>query len=48
MLRIEGGRKHIWTITVSHKPARHTISNVPNNWEYTGIIEQTPINGHID
>ena len=29
----------------------HTISNVPNNHEHTGIIEQTPksgTNGHID
>ena len=29
----------------------HTISNVPNNEEHTGIIKQTPINGtsgHID
>ena len=29
----------------------HTLSNVPNNGEHTGIIVKTPIigrNGHID
>ena len=26
----------------------HTINNVPNNWEQTRIIKQTPINGNID